>query len=78
MAIKILVWAVAFFLPLILFLEVLDNINERKPYLVFLLILPIWAGAAMISSKPGADRKKWLGWSMLLAVIYSCMLAFFF
>jgi cell division protein FtsW (lipid II flippase) len=74
----LLYYAVAAFLPLILFLEVFDNLNERQPLLVFVVTLPLWFVAGVLSSAPGADRWKWVGWSLLFGVIEACLLAFAF
>lgn len=74
----ILYYAIALFLPLVLFLEVWNNLNERSPFLVFVIVLPLWLGAALLSSRPGGDRIKWIGWSLFIGVLEAVGLAFWY
>lgn len=76
--ISILYYAIALFLPLVLFLEVWDNLNEKRPLLVFVIVLPLWLGAALGSSEPGKDRIKWIGWSLFIGTLEAVGLAFLF
>jgi hypothetical protein len=76
--IKFLAFAVALFGPIIYFTAITDNTNETKPVLVFVVCIVLFAIAGFVSSTPGPDRLKWIGWSVVVGVAEACLLAFAF
>lgn len=79
--INILYYSVASFLPLYLILEPLNNINERNSLVVWLITIPLWCAAGMLSV-PGklvvdgqvGGKVKWVGLSVLFGIAECLML----
>lgn len=69
-------YVIALFLPIILFVGILNNVNETNPFLVWLITLSLFAGAGYLSSKD-RDKKsamQWIGWSVFIGVVESLLL----
>lgn len=71
-------FAVAMLAPIILFVGVLDNANERFPMLVYLLCVILFATAGYLSSctdKP-KTQKQWVAWSIVAGLFEATLLVF--
>jgi len=67
---NVFIYLVAFLFPLIFFLVITNNLNERKPWLVFLLCIPLFAIAGLLTStnKFGKARWQWIATSLLIGL----------
>jgi hypothetical protein len=76
---NIIVYAIAFFLPLVWFLELTGNSNERHPAQPFILCIVLFAGAGIIASKGFVfkARAKWFIASVLVGIVEALGLTLF-
>jgi predicted permease len=63
-------YIVAFFLPILLFTELLNNYNEKNGFVVYLTCIALFAVAGVLASKgfPTSGRLKWIGLSVAIGI----------
>lgn len=73
---SVIYYIIALILPVVLFVGLLENYNERQPIVVWVVTLILFAGAGYLSSKD-RDKKsamQWIGWSVFIGVVESLLL----
>lgn len=82
-SISVLYYAVALFLPILLFVVITDNTNETHPALVW-IICPVLLGFAGYLSSIGqlvvgnviTHRLKWVVWSAIIGLVEAALLIY--
>lgn len=76
-AIFLLYYAIALFVPPVLFTVILNNYNEDHPLAVYALCIVLSAAAGFLSCY-GNSRSKlwWIGWSTVIGIAEASMLYF--
>jgi hypothetical protein len=72
--VSVLIWAVALFAPLVFFLELAGNLNERMQWLPFVICIPLCIVAAKLTS---GNKSFWV-WGGIIGLAEAVLLAFFF
>ena len=70
---SILIWAAALFLPVLIFIVIGDNLNERQPVLPFVVCPLLTVGAARLTTKLNLS---FLAWSAIAGFVYAALLVF--
>lgn len=66
------IWALALILPIIFFIGIGDNLNERQPVLPFIACPLLFAGAAWLTAK----NLKWVAWATVVGLVEAAALVF--
>lgn len=70
---SILIWAAALFLPVLIFIVIGENLNERQPVLPFIICPLLTVGAARLTTKLNLS---FLTWSAIAGLAYAALLVF--
>lgn len=71
----LIAYGIALFAPIILFVAILNNANERSPFAVFAVCIALFGIAGAITG-PAADKLKWVIWSAIVGVLEAVFLVF--
>lgn len=79
-SINLAYYAVALFLPILIFTVFTDNTNEKHPVAVFLVCIVLFGGAGLLASQGVTPKNKvtWLAASVAAGIAEACLLAFAF
>lgn len=69
---SMLIWGFALIFPILLFIVIGDNLNERQPVLPFVVCPVLFAGAAWLTSK----NWKWVAWGAVVGLAEAALLVF--
>jgi hypothetical protein len=72
-AVSIIVWALALFLPILIFILIGNNLNERQPLLPFIVCPLLLILAARFTNKLNLSL---LAWSAIVGLVYAVILVF--
>ena len=68
-----LIWGAAIFLPILIFIVIGDNLNERMPVLPFIVCPLLTVGAARATTKLNLS---FLAWAAIGGLAYAAILVF--
>jgi hypothetical protein len=69
---SMLIWGFALIFPVLLFIVIGDNLNERQPVLPFIVCPLLFAGAAWLTAK----NLKWVAWAFIAGLAEAALLVF--
>lgn len=69
---SLFIWALALILPIVFFIGIGDNLNERQPVLPFIACPLLCAGAAWLTAK----NLSWVAWGAFIGLVEAAALVF--
>ena len=69
---SMLIWGFALIFPVLLFIVIGENLNERQPVLPFIVCPLLFAGAAWLTAK----NLKWVALGAVVGLVEAALLVF--